>query len=1086
MLITQRILWAGLAPALLVFALAAPVAAAEPFDVVASDPILHPANWSTFGPSAGVIGRIQAAEADSANSLWLATARGLQHYDGLRFTTWTTADGLPSDEVTGITHTPDGTLWVSFLEHGVARFDGDHWVTYGLDDGLLSLRTRELFVTRSGDLWLGYGREADLGDPVHAVSRFEDDRWVNLALPDSHAAQVHRLVESASGDLWLTTDSGVLRHDGRGWTWFTESDGLPRANAYGLVEDREGQIWVCLFGTGVARFNGTSWRFYGEADGLDISRTPVSLLVADDGVLWSGGRKLLARFDGERWHSYDTAVYPGTSFVNLRGAPGQPGFWAFDWFTPTFFRFDPSVAAQTFSHPEGLSGGLETADGAVWFRTGQGLNAEPGPARAVRYHDGRWSAETAADGFLDGEVFSMTKTASGELWYVGTHGGRTAVARRVEDGWWLYTEGLVDPGSEPHPGGYVARPFLVDIEGELYLAGGVDGGAAFSHFDGDSWSVQVLDDGHLCETVSDMLQTSDGDLWAACWRPTGIEPDRGGALFRRRQGQWTRYTELDGLASTYITGLNEWPKGTLWVGHIEGISRLDLTAGEAVWSNDTDFDVPRPKPGDFLPGENDLWFAFMANRAAGAVRYDGQAWQRVTTQDGLINDDVTDIDRFADGSLWFTTRGGLSRFDGSRWLNYGRDHGIPGGTEAKLNPASDGTLWIDDSDGGIIRFRPGQGRGLPDTDLIEAPIDIDDTGNLRVSWSGVDPGNRTPHTNLQFEYRVDEGPWNQSTAMREVTLTSMRHGEHTLEVRSLDTDGNADPTPAVHTFTVAAPWWLNRWVIGGSALFLMLIALQTTRVVRRDRALHAANAELVGANVQLEAANREIQIADQRKSQFLASMSHELRTPMNAIIGFTRVVLRRSGEQLPERQRQNLEKVESSAEHLLGLINDLLDLSKIEAGRMEVRRTTFDVRPLIEGCCASVDPLVGQFVTLQSDVGSDVGTITSDEVKVRQIVVNLLSNALKFTDRGIVEVRVVRDGDAVAIAVSDTGVGIPADELDTIFEEFHQVGSAESEDRGTGLGLAITKRFAELLGGSIEVTSRVGEGSTFSVRLPAS
>ena len=152
---------------------------------------------------------------------------------------------------------------------------------------------------------------------------------------------------------------------------------------------------------------------------------------------------------------------------------------------------------------------------------------------------------------------------------------------------------------------------------------------------------------------------------------------------------------------------------------------------------------------------------------------------------------------------------------------------------------------------------------------------------------------------------------------------------------------------------------------------------------------------------------------------------------------------------------------------------------------MEVTRASFDVRRLIEGCCASVEPLVKNGVQLRADIATDAGTMTSDEVKVRQIVVNLLSNALKFTDQGQVVVHVHRSGGGqLAIAVADTGIGIPADEIDTIFEEFHQVGSEEREDRGTGLGLAITRRFVELLAGTIEVDSGVGAGSTFTVRLP--
>ena len=230
-------------------------------------------------------------------------------------------------------------------------------------------------------------------------------------------------------------------------------------------------------------------------------------------------------------------------------------------------------------------------------------------------------------------------------------------------------------------------------------------------------------------------------------------------------------------------------------------------------------------------------------------------------------------------------------------------------------------------------------------------------------------------------------------------------------------------------------------------------------------------------------------LASERKSRFLADMSHELRTPMNAIIGFTNLVLRRSGSALPARQKENLEKVIQSADRLLTLINGLLDLSRIEAGRMDVNAERFDIRKLIAGCCAEVEPLVKPGVALGYDVPEDIGDAHTDRNRLRHIVMNLLGNALKFTETGEVAVRVWKeggrdDGAFLLIAVSDTGSGIPADALETIFEEFQQVKGSDPQHKGTGLGLPIAKGFAELLGGWISVESDVGSGSTFTVRMP--
>ena len=234
---------------------------------------------------------------------------------------------------------------------------------------------------------------------------------------------------------------------------------------------------------------------------------------------------------------------------------------------------------------------------------------------------------------------------------------------------------------------------------------------------------------------------------------------------------------------------------------------------------------------------------------------------------------------------------------------------------------------------------------------------------------------------------------------------------------------------------------------------------------------------------------REIQEQTERKSAFMASMSHEIRTPMNAIIGFTRMVLRREVN-ISERNRENLQKVRISADHLLDLINGILDLSKIEAGRTEVNAERFDVKETIAACCAEVEPLVEAKpgVKLEYTVSEDVGEADTDPGRLRQIAINLLSNALKFTNQGEVAVRVSKDGasdgESLVIAVSDTGTGIPEDALESIFEEFQQVKGSDPQHKGTGLGLPITKGFAELLGGNISVQSQVGKGSTFTVRVP--
>ncbi|MEA3193783.1 MAG: hypothetical protein QOD26_2116 [Betaproteobacteria bacterium] len=230
----------------------------------------------------------------------------------------------------------------------------------------------------------------------------------------------------------------------------------------------------------------------------------------------------------------------------------------------------------------------------------------------------------------------------------------------------------------------------------------------------------------------------------------------------------------------------------------------------------------------------------------------------------------------------------------------------------------------------------------------------------------------------------------------------------------------------------------------------------------------------------------QLEIASRHKSEFLAHMSHELRTPLNAIIGFTRIVMRNSQARLEAKQFENLEKIHASGERLLGLINSVLDLSKIEAGRLEVHAGEFALAGVLEQCLRTVEPLVrADAVALVPEFNGELPRMYADEEKLRQIVINLLSNAVKFTERGAVRLRAQAANGSVAIAVSDTGIGIPADKHDLIFEEFAQADASSTRGYGgTGLGLAIARRLARLMGGDVTVESAPGSGSTFRLSLP--
>ena len=255
------------------------------------------------------------------------------------------------------------------------------------------------------------------------------------------------------------------------------------------------------------------------------------------------------------------------------------------------------------------------------------------------------------------------------------------------------------------------------------------------------------------------------------------------------------------------------------------------------------------------------------------------------------------------------------------------------------------------------------------------------------------------------------------------------------------------------------------------------------RTFATQSALAIQNARLFR---EIEVKSRELAAASQHKSEFLANMSHELRTPLNAIIGFSEVLSERMFGELNEKQEEYSKDIHASGQHLLSLINDILDLSKIEAGRMELELSDFHLPTALDSALTLVRERAGRrSIALHLSVDERLGQIQADERKLRQVVLNLLSNAIKFTpEGGRIDVMAAPKDGVVEVAVSDTGVGIAPEDQEAVFEEFRQVGTADKKVEGTGLGLTLCRKFVELHGGKIWVKSELGKGSTFTFTIP--
>lgn len=974
------------------------------------------------------------------------------------------------------------------------------WVSRTLDPPIRLEGVRGIAESASGMLWF-----ASWGGGLFSYDGLQFRRHgVEDGLPTVYLRDLHF---DGEGGLWIASGKGVIRMRGGRFETFDPKDGFPIENVYAIAEDDRGRIFVAGEGGAVV---------------IDRGRTP--LLIPNPPGVADQNKVFCLHYDPllqVLWQGWDNGLLVPIDLESLTPHESSP--------------------IEDFSAGRAVKSILRDMEGCLWVgldydllrqdETGEWLSMRPDSA------GDRWGVDVLVAG-RENEIFMGSPAGvflfKEGVWrqfdphYIPQSRGIRTLHHSGTGSLWVGTEGRVTvlhrspfhPFRSPDPFEHRLTTTLADRKGRLWV-----GGEYLAFRQGEEWTEVYRSSEGLVEHVTDLMETEDGrilSLWSNRgileWRegawgwlpPPPIEPqklwtflealdgsvlvgtDRDG-MIRWDGERWSLFSEIcpegsvDEFRHGRVYALLEAPDGDLLMGSEGGLHRLREGRLERIHGpmDGTEYKVHilvQPPGGHPLAGIAELGIFELQGDELVPV----QTWEQ-----GFDTNLITAIEPGPDGRLWVGTQaeGLYFRLDGG-WFHLGLDSGLIPCTVESITVNSEGKVCFATDHQGVVEI-------LPDKDPPRTRIDnlthrVVQGEPVILTAEGNDRFERTASTDLRFSYRIDGGPWSPPTVEQPIFIASDQPGTHSLEVASIDLDGNRDPSPARENFVVVHPWQHHPVTLLLAAALGVNLILVLTFLIQRSRRLNRSLEEKREQQAQLEEEvrrrTRDLEELNASREKLITNVSHDFRTPLTNLIGYTKMLSSSAAPHLSPDHREFLDVIGNNASRMKRLIENVAQSLDRKDPRERFPLQPIDLREI------AFDAVKSHALTAR-DQGIDIVLVCAEtpveiegsDILIARLLDNLLSNAIKFSNPGgKIRMRIEEREDRVRLAVEDEGIGIHSHDLPVIFERFRQVHHGLKDHvGGLGIGLSICKEIADYHGAEIEVESSIEVGSVFTVSFPA-